>query len=423
MKVHLRGSTYHLRKRVPRRYAHLETRKEVWVSLATDSKKDAEVRAPAVWSEMVNGWEAKLRGNSEDAHERFQAARQFARSKGFRYMPVSEVATLPMEELLRRIEAITLNKQGKPDLLEADALLGTARRPCLTVSGALNEYWKLTEDEVIKKNNNQLRIWRNGRKKAISNFIRVVGDLPLNEITADDLLDFREWWWRRIKEEGLSANSANKDIAALSKIFRIVNTKRRLGLTLSLSGMALAEKDKGTRPPFSPQWIQDKLLAPSALDGLNLEARCVLLGMINTGYRPSEACGIKPEHIHLDGDFPYIEIIADGRDLKTKHSERVLPLTGVSLDAFKACPNGFTRYLKGSGPSALINKFLRVNGLAESSDHTLYSLRHSFEDRLLDASVDERIRRDLMGHALNRERYGKGANIEHLHRIVGAIAF
>ena len=46
-----------------------------------------------------------------------------------------------------------------------------------------------------------------------------------------------------------------------------------------------------------------------------------------------------------------------------------------------------------------------------------------FEDRLLAANVDERIRRDLMGHALNRERYGKGANIEHLHRIVGAIAF
>lgn len=41
---------------------------------------------------------------------------------------------------------------------------------------------------------------------------------------------------------------------------------------------------------------------------------------------------------------------------------------------------------------------------------------------MLAAGVDERIRRDLMGHALNRERYGKGANLEQLYLLVQATA-
>lgn len=52
----------------------------------------------------------------------------------------------------------------------------------------------------------------------------------------------------------------------------------------------------------------------------------------------------------------------------------------------------------------------------------MYSLRHSFEDRMIAAGVDDRIRRDLFGHRLDRERYGKGA-LEHLQEIVQAVAF
>ncbi len=95
--------------------------------------------------------------------------------------------------------------------------------------------------------------------------------------------------------------------------------------------------------------------------------------------------------------------------MKTRNARRVIPLVGVSLDAFKACPKGFPKYRSSSASlSTTVNKFLRSNGLMETPDHSLYGLRHSFEDRLLAAGLDERIRRDLFGHALNRERYGKG---------------
>lgn len=58
----------------------------------------------------------------------------------------------------------------------------------------------------------------------------------------------------------------------------------------------------------------------------------------------------------------------------------------------------------------------------ETPAHTLYGLRHAFEDRMLGAGVDDRIRRDVFGHTLDRERYGKGATLEQVQGILQAIA-
>ena len=44
------------------------------------------------------------------------------------------------------------------------------------------------------------------------------------------------------------------------------------------------------------------------------------------------------------------------------------------------------------------------------------------EGRMIAAGIDDRIRRDLFGHSLNRERYGKGATLEHLHQCVQSVA-
>ena len=182
------------------------------------------------------------------------------------------------------------------------------------------------------------------------------------------------------------------------------------------------EGEANTRPPFSIKWLSEVLLAPGALDGLNAEARCIMLGMVNTGYRPSEGAMLTAAQIRLDAEVPHIKIEPVGRTLKTSHSRRVIPLTGISLEAFRQFPNGFPRYADNPTLSDTINKFLRENGLMESERHTLYSLRHSFEDRMLAAGVDERIRRDLMGHALKRERYGSGANLKHLQELLLKIA-
>lgn len=423
MSIFSRSGTYYLRKRVPRRYQAVELRAIVWISLHTDSETVAKVKAPAAWSEMIEAWEARLAGDTSDAEARFDAARELAAVRGHRYLTASRLAKeLPADELLRRIEAIPM-RNGKPDKIEAAALLGGVDEPQITVRRALELYWQLSKERTIGKSEDQLRRWKNPRIKAVNNLIGVIGNKPIAEISGDDMLDFREWWIDRIDTESLSANSANKDIIHLSDVLKTVNRMKRLGLVLPLSDLALQEGEAKTRPPFSVEWIKSKLLAPGALGGLNTEARCILLGMVNTGYRPSEGAALLPEHIVLGGAVPHIRIEAAGRQLKSKYAKRVIPLAGVSLDAFRECPSGFPRYRNSSaGLSATVNKFLRANGLLETPSHSLYSLRHAFEDRMLAAGVDDRIRRDLFGHRLDRERYGKGAELEHLHRIVQALA-
>lgn len=422
MTIMKRGSTFHLRKRVPVQYQDVEPRKTYYVSLHTDSETVARQKAPALWHQQIEIWEALQAGDTADAERRYEAAQRLAKARGFRFLSADKVAQLPMGEILQRIEAAK-GRDGEPDARRAAAVLGGAQEPQITVSRALALYWDLAKDRTRGKSADQLRRWENPRKKAVKNFVGVVGDKAVGEITSDDMLDFRNWWMERLEDGGLTPDSANKDLIHLGDVLKTVNKMKRLGLVLPLTDLGFKKSEAKQRPPFSETWIRERLLAPGALDGLNTEARCIVLGMVNTGYRPSEGAALTDATIRLDSNVPHISIEPDGRQLKSTYARRMIPLTGVSLEAFRECRDGFPRYRATSASlSATVNKFLRANDLLESPGHSLYSLRHAFEDRMLAAGIDDRIRRDLFGHRLDRERYGKGASLEHLHRLVQRLA-
>lgn len=418
MTVVKRGGKYSLVKTVPVRYRGVEERKQVWLSLHTDSELLAKQKASMIWQHQIDAWEARLAGDTDDAQAQFDAAKELAAVRGFNYLPAAKVAALPRKELLERIDAAT-------DQHEAKAVLGAVEQPSITVSQALLMYWGLSKDKTLGKSDDQIRRWKNPIKKAVKNFIAVVGDKSLSDIQPDDTLDFRDWWYDRLREEGLSTNTANKDIIHFGKVLKTVNRMKRLSLNLPLSDLSFAEDEAEARDPFSDKWITERLLADGALDGLNAEARAIFLVMINTGARPSEIAGLRTQDIRLTHNVPHISIEPyDGHALKTKTSKREIPLTGVSLEAMREFPDGFPRYAKSSASlSATVNKYLRGNGLKETDRTTMYSLRHSFEDRMLaKPTVDERIRKDLMGHSLGRERYGGGATLEHTEALLQAKA-
>ena len=420
--IFARNGTYQMRRRVPKRYSSVESRREVTVSLHTDNPQIAEGKAVRTWAEMQEGWEARLAGDNPEADKRFAAAEHYAQVRGFRYLAVERVAKLPVDQLVGRVESVG-GKPGRPDVFEASALLGTVDQPELSVTKALDLFWDLTKEKILGKDTDQTRRWRNARIRAVKAFISVVGDKPIAEITRDDMLDFRQYWLERIEIEGLNANSANKDLMYLGGVLKTVNKMKRLGIDLPLGELSFKESEAQSRPPFSVGWIKNNILAPGALDTLNCDARGLLLGMINTGYRPSEGAVLSKNTIQLDCDVPHISIEPEGRQLKTRHARRKIPLVGVSLEAFRESPEGFPRYRNGSATlSATVNKYLRSRGLLETPEHSFYSIRHSFEDRMLEAGIDERVRRDLFGHTLNRERYGKGASLEHAARLLAAIA-
>ncbi len=173
MAIKMRGRSLSLYRRVPKRYETIESRKFVWVSLHTDSRTVADAKCPLIWEQMIEGWEARLAGNTDDAEAQFAAARELAKVRGFRYLRAEAVARLPVDEILQRVEAIPVRNR-QPDALEAAAVLGGVKEPGISVSRALELYWSLSKEKTPGKSEDQLRRWKNPLIKAVKNFATVV---------------------------------------------------------------------------------------------------------------------------------------------------------------------------------------------------------------------------------------------------------
>ncbi|KZL00522.1 MULTISPECIES: tyrosine-type recombinase/integrase [unclassified Pseudovibrio] len=352
--------------------------------------------------------------------------------QGYTYLSLEEVVAEPLGGLLNRIEVIPEGEQSKTVSVVADGLLGGADKPILKVSRLYEEYLELTPDLLLGKSDDQIRKWKNPRHKAINNLITVVGDKNVHELTRDDGLKLREWWMDRVVDEGKKPSTANKDFTHLSKIFSTWRDLKQEQLANPFLQLRLAQNDlQDHRPSFSRDWIKTVLLAPDAFGATNEEAVLVFKILINTGLRPSELLGAKLEHFVLEHEVPHIRVeeYSDGaikRKLKTKWSEREVPLVGVSLDAAKrivAMGGVQAYYLKADRWGALINKVMVERKLKETERHTPYSLRHSFEESMLEACVDHRLRVELMGHAYNRPKYGEGGSLELKREAIGRFAF
>ncbi len=113
-----------------------------------------------------------------------------------------------------------------------------------------------------------------------------------------------------------------------------------------------------------------------------------MLTMVNTGAGPSELAALTRDQIRLRAAVPDISIEPVGRQIESQNARRVIPFTGVSLKAVVQNPDGFPQYLNSSATlSGTVNKYLGANGLLETPEHSLYGLRHSFEDRMLAAEL------------------------------------
>lgn len=177
----------------------------------------------------------------------------------------------------------------------------------------------------------------------------------------------------------------------------------------------MLKEEDSQRLPFTTEHIVNTLLNPANLEGLNEQAKWALYVIAETGVGLSEQVGVLPEDIILNAEIPHILIrVRQQNGLKTKYRKRIIPLIGYALDAFKACPNGFINYADNpDGLSTTLNKYLRENGLLPTEHHSVYSLRHSFQDRLLAVNAPDRVQADLMGHKFNRPSYGDGSSLKH----------
>lgn len=426
MGIFEKDGRYSFVKRVPKRFQHVDKRRDVRIALKTDSRKEAERKAPQVEAELIAYWEALVDGRSSDAQERFDAVSRIATTQGLSYQTYDKLAEGPIEDIIQRLLMVKDAGPAAPsDII--DALTGEVLPPSITLSAALEDYYTLTRDKIAGKSEKQIRLWKLPRERCVGYFIQAVEDKDVDKITREDALMYRNWWRDKLESEDLKTATANKDFSNLNAIFRTWADLRRPGLVSPFSGLAFRDVVVTEKHPFSTDWIANKLVDLAVWDKINEDARDPFLIMINTGARPSEIVNARPEDFDLDHDIPHLKIqAADDRQLKTGHSLRDIPLLGVSLDAARRLKDrgGCKRYADNSnGWSANVNKYLTAQGLRETPDHSAYSLRHSMEDRLLEADVDERTRAQIMGHKYKkRAEYGKGATLKKRRDAIAKIA-
>jgi len=143
--------------------------------------------------------------------------------------------------------------------------------------------------------------------------------------------------------------------------------------------------------------------------------------------RLGEACGLKVTDITTNTEIPCVHIRPnESRRLKTKSSERTIPLTGEALWAAKQAVKSsktaylFPRYTKqgkanANSASAALNKWLKDHAPAGC---VIHSFRHSMRDRLRAVECAKDIVDQIGGWSTSTigESYGNGYPITVLHK-------
>lgn len=292
-----------------------------------------------------------------------------------------------------------------------------------TLSDALSFYFETHhkgDSETLKKSSTI----------AMNSFIAAVGDKPVEDVTREDGRAY-------IKAElarGVATTTARRYLRSIVAILNHYLTEKQIDRRNPLEALKIAKEgeDAEEREPFT----RDEL---KTLDGKCREAddgpRWLLALLADTGARLAEIGGLGLDDIKTDADIPHVVIQSrPWRPLKTKDSEREIPLVGSALWAGQrikqAASEGqqfaFPQYVKdgkckADSASATLNKWIRATGM----DHTCHELRHTMRDRLRDVQCPEPITDAIGGWALKTtgQGYGKGYSLnvkrEWLQKVTG----
>ena len=276
--------------------------------------------------------------------------------------------------------SLRLSKLDVPGLhLLRDRPVFASVSSCETLSEALELYLRL-------KGSNKDKVFQRGAKRNVQSVIDVLGDRPLDEYASSDAAAYRDY----LLKKGLTTNSVKRNFSTIRSIINLCIQEHGLDYKNAFSRVYLPDLDDSKKRKPIPienirQIQQDCMQADD-------EARWLVALISDTGMRLSEAAGLHIDDIKLDEEVPHIDLKPHAwRSLKTKGSQRQIPLVGASLWAAQRIketntdsPYAFPRYTSakgtnGNSASAAINKWLKPR-VPEGC--VIHSFRHSLRDRL-----------------------------------------
>ena len=160
------------------------------------------------------------------------------------------------------------------------------------------------------------------------------------------------------------------------------------------------------------------------------DLRWLIALLSDSGMRLGEAVGLLKSDINLDLDIPHINLVPHlWRRLKTRGSQRCIPLIGASLWASKKILDNrndsiyaFPRYTSveicnANSASAALNKWMKEK---LSDSYVIHGFRHSFRDRLRAVECPSEVIDQLGGWSFKSvgQGYGKGYELSVLSKWV-----
>jgi len=424
--LQLRGEVWYYARRVPSLIVKEIGRSMISRSLETDSVSIARKRRDMCAGADDARWHKLMPSTfGRPNYDRsLRQARNDASAMGFAYKPVEELsAPHNYEELAHRLLHLeALQTRERVDIERAaPVLIGTVKPDKVTITKALEIY--LTEialDEVAGKSPEQRGTYEKVKRRAVANFVKLNGDVDMRKIDREHGRKVYKFWADKVHPKNgkkpLSGSSANRDLGNLRKLYRMyfehVGEEDRQN---PFRNLRFSAKKMKQVKPFANSFVRENIMKPNVFEGLKREAALLCLALIETGCRPSELANILPENIRLDDEVPHIRIRSTtDRQLKSEASIREIPLLGVSLEAMKHARDGFPHYRdRGYLLSQTLQKAFKSRGLLPSLNHRIYSFRHSFEKRMLEAGLDYGLRCTLMGHRNPRPEYGDGGSLKY----------
>ena len=280
------------------------------------------------------------------------------------------------------------------------------------LSDALQTYFKL-------KGKGKGEIFFRATRRAVTDVIALLKDRYLEDYSTTDAAQFRD----HLLDRGLVSSTVKRVFAIIRAIINLSIQENGLICKNAFAKTYIPDlEDSIKRQPIPIDIIRDIQKECMKINDPN---RWLIALISDTGMRLSEALGLKVSDIKLDEEIPYLNITPNSaRRLKTKSSQRQIPLVGSSLWAAKqilmnvkgefAFPHYTVKdYCYTNSASAALNKWLRPR----TADRcVIHSLRHSMRDRLRATNCPSEVI-DQIGGWSNQsvgEKYGYGFSLKNL---------
>jgi integrase len=369
--VYSRDGVYYFNRRIPNDLRHYYRCPRIIISLRTKSARAAKSKSSLLAAQLNDEW-MSLRWRSAESPLKAYLADQTHAAR--------ELSTAP---LMSEAKNIYLKSKG----------VGRPR----TFSQAVD--------------------------RAITHLINTVGDKPLDTYSRKDANMIRDVLFER----GLNRSSIKRMFGTIRALVNFVSREVGLSDLSAFSGVYLGENNQQSDSRRQPIDSKSIRYVQKQCELLNDEGRWLIALISDTGMRLSEAIGLHMNDINLNNEYPHIILKPHSwRRLKTKGSERIIPLVGVALWAVKQAMSAsetsflFPRYCdnaqcKSNSASAALNKWLSPR---VGNNCVIHSFRHSFRDRLRAVECPKDMTDRLGGWSVEGigESYGLGYPIEVLSK-------